>query len=314
MLIDDLKVTIAKLQSLNLSTLPDDQIRELLKLFGKVAVIEYKLHPGKIILRARPEDALWPYTNRKSLCYKPQEYNKTYQRASTPNMTMFYGSIIPEEIDNGDLNNERIVVTMEASPWLRAKESCGVRRITYSKWEVISDIKLVAVLQNKDFFEASSHTRKIVQDFNLFVEAHPEHREPTLMVSDYLAYEFGKEATPAHFHYMVSALYTEYLTRFGFDGVLYPSVRVGGKGFNIAITPDAANSKIKLLAAGECTLYKRLFGNSIVDNDTEVTITDENKPFAYTPVAPEHHTGEEICLAHLGVRTIEELCTNKGNL
>ena len=76
MLIDDLKVTIAKLQSLNLSTLPDGQIRELLKLFGKVAVIEYKLHPGKIILRARPEDALWPYTNRKALCYKPQEYNK----------------------------------------------------------------------------------------------------------------------------------------------------------------------------------------------------------------------------------------------
>jgi len=57
-----------------------------------------------------------------------------------------------------------------------------------------------------------------------------------------------------------------------------------------------------------------LFGNSIVDNDTEVAITDENQPFAYTPVSPEHHSGEEICLAHLGVKTIEELCTNKGNL
>lgn len=314
MLIDDLKVTIAKLQKLDLSKIPDIEIRELLKLFGKVAVIEYKLHPGKIILRARPEDDLWPYTDRKSLCYKPQEFNKTYQRASTPSMTMFYGSVIPEEIDNGDLNNERIVVTMEASSWLRAKEACGVRRITYSKWEVISDIKLVAILQNKDFFEASSHTRKIVKDFNRFVEEHPECRESSLMVSDYLAHEFGKEETPEHFHYMVSALYSEYLTRFGFDGVLYPSVRVGGQAFNIAITPKAADTKIKLLAAGECTMYKRLFGNSIVDNNTEVTITDQNLPFAYKPVALEHHTGEEICLAHLGVKTIVELCTKKGTL
>jgi len=310
----DIKASINELKALDLSTYPTDKIRSLLKTFGKVAIIEYKLHPGKIILRARPEDNQWPYTTRQSLSYKPQEFNKTFQRASTPNQTMFYGSIIPEEIDKGDLDNERIVVTMEASPWLRAKKTCGIGRIAYSKWEVTSDIRMVAVLQHKDFFDASSHTRKIVGDFNKFVEQHPEHKEPSLLVSDYLAAEFGKEQTPFDYQYLISAIYTEYLIRCGFDGVLYPSVRVGGQGFNIAIIPDVADKKIKLIAAGECTLYKRAFGNSIVDNDTATTIEDENKPFECKPVEAQHHTGEKICLTELNVKNSEELCTKPGNL
>jgi len=313
-LLSHLKTSISSLRNLNLSKYPTDQIKELMKHFGKVAVIEYKLHPGKIILRARPKDEQWPYITRAALSYKPQYMNKAYQRASTPNRTMFYGSVIPEEIDKGDLDSERIVVTMEASQWLRCNKTCGVRRIAYSKWEVISDIKMIAVLQNRDFYDASAHTRKIVNDFTQFVERHPEHRETSLLVSDYLAGEFGKEQTPSDYDYVISALYTEYLTNSGFDGVLYPSVRVKGQGFNVAITPEAAESKIKLVAAGECTMYKRLFGNSIVDNDTSVLIEDEKKSFQFTPVAPNDHLGEETCLAKLGVKSIEELCLKRGNL
>lgn len=314
MIIDDIKATVLQLKGLDLATYPEDQIKNLMKIFGKVAIIEYKLHPGKIILRARPEDDQWPYTTRAALSFKPQKFNKTFQRASTPNQTMFYGSIIPEEIDKGDLNNERIVVTMEASPWLRAKSSCGIRRIAYSKWEVVSDIKMVAVLQNKDFYDASSHTRKIVGNFNRFVEQHPEHKEPSILVSDYLAGEFGKEETTSDYHYLISAIYTEYLTKNGFDGVLYPSVRVGGQGFNIAITPDAADAKIKLIAAGECTMYKKIHGNSIIDNDTATTIEDDRKPFECKPIEAQHHFGDVLCLAELGVTSREELCIDHGKL
>jgi len=311
-LIEHLKSSIAKLKNLDLSTYPTDEIISLMKNFGKVVVIEYKLHPGKIILRARPQDNQWPYKTRASLSYKPQQFNKTYQRASTPNQTMFYGSIIPEEIDKGELDNERIVVTMEASQWLAKQTECGVRQIAYSKWEVTSDIKLVAVLQNKDFFDASAHTRKIVKDFNAFVENNPEYREPSILISDYIAGEFGKEEIPADYHYLISALYTDFVIDAGFDGVLYPSVRVRGEGFNVAITPEAADSKIKLVAAGECTIYKRVFGDSIIDNNTGVQITNENEPFVFLPVDTKDHTGETTCLANLGVNKTDELC--KENL
>jgi hypothetical protein len=312
--IDFLRDQIQTLSALDLSTYPSDNIRELMKNFGRVIIIEYKLHPGKKVLRARCEDQGWPYLTRASLSYKPQQFNTTHQRASTPERTMFYGSVIPDEIDDGDLDNERIVVSMEASPWLRSAKTCGVKRIAYSRWEVTEDIKMVAVIHNRDFYAASSHTRKLVKDFLEFAKKNPEYREPSILVSDYLAREFGKEESTPDYHYLISALYTEFITDKGLDGVLYPSVRVEGKGFNIAITPEAADSKLRLVAAGECTMYKRLYGDCEVDNDTEAVIIDEYKPFYYKNVKAKYHSGEDYCLKQLGVSTREELCTNPGYL
>jgi len=38
------------------------------------------------------------------ISYLPKEKNKTYRRASTPNNTMFYGGLIPENIYKEELN------------------------------------------------------------------------------------------------------------------------------------------------------------------------------------------------------------------
>lgn len=306
--------TIAKIKALDLSTYPIDEIDALFKGFGKNIAIDYRLHPGKKIIRARPHDNQWPYLTRSAHSYKPQEFNKTFQRASTPNRTMFYGSIIPEDLDVGDLDNERVVVTTEASPWIRAKETCGVRQIAYSRWEVIEDIRLVAVLHHKAFYDASSHTRKIIADFEKSLDEYREVKEVSLMISEYIAGEFGKEEIPADHHYIISALYTEMITSFGFDGILYPSVRMGGQGFNIAITPEAANNKLRLVAAGECTIYKQAYGNSVIDNNTIAMIDNEGIPFEFVPVEAPYNADEKNCLAQLGLKNIEELCTKNGNL
>lgn len=307
----EINEVISKLKELDLSTYPIDEINILFKSFGKNIAIDYRLHPGKKIIRARPYDNLWPYLTRSSHSFKPQEFNKTYQRASTPNRTMFYGSIIPNDLDDGDLDNERVVVTTEALPWIRAKETCGVRQIAYSRWEVTEDIRLVAVLHHKAFYDASSHTRKIIADFEKSLDEHPEIKEVSLLISEYIASEFGKEEISADHHYLISALYTEMITSFGFDGILYPSVRMGGQGFNIAITPKAANDKIKLVVAGECTIYKQANGNSVIDNNTVAVISDESKPFEYVPLAAPYNADEKECLKELGLKTINELCTKQ---
>jgi len=311
MALNEIESAINKLKALDLSTYPTEEIKQLFRAFGKTVAIDYRLHPGKKVIRARPKDDQWPYLTRATHSFKPQEFNKTYQRASTPNQTMFYGSIIPQELDKGDLDNERVVVTTEASPWIRAKETCGVRRIAYSRWEVIKDIKMIAVLQNKKFYDSSSHTRKVIADFEKALDQHPELRESSLMVSEYIASEFGKEEIPNDYHYLISALYAEVATRHGFDGVLYPSVRMGGQGFNIAITPNAANSKLRLVGAGECTIYKQAFGNSVIDNNTLAIVDNENEPFQYKQMEPPYNANEKECLAQLGLNTIEELCTNQ---
>ncbi|WP_449047935.1 hypothetical protein [Parapedobacter sp.] len=186
MRMEHLKAVISMLKGLDLSKYPVEKIKELIPLFGKVVIIEYKLHPGKAIFRARPEDDQWPYITRSSHCYKPQKFNTSYQRASTPYQTMFYGSMVPEELQLGDLESERLIVSREACLWLRDNTTCGVKRITYSKWEVTNDIRLVAILQHKEFYQASSLTRKVVDDFHQFIKDHPDYEEPSILVSDYL--------------------------------------------------------------------------------------------------------------------------------
>lgn len=302
-----LELAISRIKILNLSKYPGEELAKHLKNFSGVAAIDYWLHPGKKILRARPHNKDGPFVDKPSLSFKPQQFNTTYQRASTPNRTMFYGSIIPEDLDDGDLDNERYIVSMEAMKWLRDNTTCGFKKITYSKWEVVEDIRLFALLHKKAYYEATSHTKKIMDDYYAFLKKHPDKEYTSLLANEFLADEFGKEESEPDYHYLISSHFTEFITTKGVDGVLYPSVRVGGRGYNIALTPDATNTKVKLVAAGECSIYKR-YEKSVIDNDTQVIIIDDNIPFEYSPVSPKHHAGELNCLKELGVNYISELC------
>ena len=85
---------INRLEALDLSQYPYFEIKELIRDLGKVGFIIFTLHPGKTITRARCDGNLKTVSD---LSYKPQQYNKQCQRASTPMQTMFYGCIVPEE-------------------------------------------------------------------------------------------------------------------------------------------------------------------------------------------------------------------------
>jgi hypothetical protein len=87
--------TIKALQSLNLATYPKHEIIRLIRKFGQFGIIQMTLHPGKSIIRARPMNPNEHFRTRAELSYKPALANKTYQRASTPDQTMFYGAVIP---------------------------------------------------------------------------------------------------------------------------------------------------------------------------------------------------------------------------
>lgn len=299
-----------QLKQLDLTKYPYDEIKCLLGQLNKVAVMEFTLHPGKTITRARFEDGQQPYTTRSSLCYKPQKYNTGFQRASTPDQTMFYGSIIPENLEEGEIDNERLIVALEASEWIRDDDTCGVRLITFSKWEVIEDIKLLAIVHKKEFSDANSLTKKMINEFKDLLDKNPEYKENSIHVSNFFANEFGKKHSGEDFNYMISAIYTKHILKLsnGFEGVLYPSVRVDGKGFNIAITPDAADNKIKLTTVMGSTVYKR--GKKVlIDNNSISLIKDENSEIIYQTLTDENTMGENVCLEHLGVTTIEELCS-----
>jgi uncharacterized protein YktA (UPF0223 family) len=295
---------IKALSELNLSNTTDEKIRDLIKLFGEVAFIEVTLHKGKTIMRARPNNGAERFNLKSQLSFKPQEYNKTYQRASTPEQTMFYGCVLPEKMEAGELYNERVIGIFESTRWLRDNTTSGYQRITFGKWIVEEDIKLAAIMHNKSYYDASVYTKELVDAYKEFVNSYPsEFVEKCIKIQDFLASEFSKEIN-LHTDYMISAVFTEAVTKMkgkDLDGIIYPSVRVDGKGFNVALKPESC-SKLGLYVAGECSIYK-VKNEIIVGNDYLVELDGKQDEF----VLIEIENNREQILAMLGLNSLDEL-------
>jgi hypothetical protein len=99
---------------------------------------------------------------------------------------------------------------------------------------------------------------------------------------------------------MISAIYSEMVTDFGYDGVLYPSVKLAGEGINIAVRPEIIGSKIKFVHAGECTIYKNK-KNVFIGNDTYAKVDKENN-LTFEKAPNEVFTSEEFGLKHVGLK------------
>ncbi len=206
--------TIDKLKSLDLSKYPYSDITNLIANVGLVGHLEITFHPGKNIFRARVNEDNDHFYSKCQLTYKPQQYNKTCQRASTPNMTMFYGSVLPEEVEKGELDEVRVVPTFEASSWLRDKTSKGMKKITYSKWSVIQDIKLIAIIQHGNFYDKSSYTKKLMNEYEAFLNQLSDNKEETIAFMSFMASEFAKEVDNSKdYDYLISAAFTETLVK-----------------------------------------------------------------------------------------------------
>lgn len=298
----NIAMIIKELKKLNLSTYPKDNILSLFKQVGKIGYVNVTFHAGKLVMRARPNYNGERFEKKSDYSFKPQKFNTTYQRASTPNQTMFYAATIPEILQPGELDNMRVIGVAETISMLRDKTKSGYQKVSFGRWKVHEDIHLLAIVQKDKFAEASSYTKELALAYNQFIAtAPPEIIDSSLAFTTFLADEFSKEDIRGDYDYMISALFSELTSHRGFDGILYPSVRVGGKGFNIAITPEATK-KMGLYVAGECSIYK-LRDHTIVGNDAIVELNGTEEEFKLVDM--ERH--EKECLAQLGVTSIDDL-------
>jgi len=298
----DITKIIEQLRDLDLSKYPKDEILSLLDRVGNIGFVIVSFNRGKSVMRARPNYNGERFERKIDYSFKPQECNKTYQRASTPNQTMFYATTIPDNLQPGELGNMRIIGVAETIPMLRDKSKSGYQKLSFGRWEVIDEINLLAIVQKDKYSEASSYTKELADGYRQFIKDTPgDLSAKSLEFTTFLADEFSKENIEGDYDYMISALFTELVTKKGLDGVLYPSVRTEGMGFNIAITPEAT-SKLELHVAGECSLYK-LKDLTVVGNDAIVELKGNEEEFKLVEI--ERH--EKECLARLGVRSIDDL-------
>lgn len=305
---DQVKDTLDELSSLDLSKYPLDEVKSLIRQIGKFGAIVETLHQGKTIMRARPNYGDEKFTSKCQLTYKPQQFNKTFQRASTPNRTMFYGTSIPEKLEKGELDNHRVVGVLESLSWLREKTTRGYQKITFGKWVVKKNINLIALVHHEAFYNESSLTRELVENFKTFIEKYPEDKDTTIAIMDFFAKEFAKDIKQGDpdFNYLISAAFAENMVDMGLDGVFYPSVRVNGQGFNVAIKPEIADNFLALVAVGECSIYKH-YEHLFVDNEAGLELFQNQTNFELIPVEPQYHAGQEKILKEMGLNSMKDL-------
>lgn len=249
---------LTELKSLDLTQEPrEDIIRILKEIFeGGIPVMTTDYNYPKELERAVNNTDDEPLFNTKSrISYKPKEFNNTYLRASTPDNTMFYASVIPEgELTEKEITYARLVGLAETSDLLRDNLD-GERLITFGKWQVQSLISVITIFDpNKDY-----HIKYIndVRDSYNSQDISNEEVDKRDELLAFLASEFSKKVENGKNHdYMISAIFTELITENGVDGVLYPSVQSDGYGLCVALHPRVMD-RLKLVKVLQCKLNKK---------------------------------------------------------
>ena len=295
------EITLDKLRALDFTKYPYTEVKELFWELGQVGFVINTLHATKVITRARPGSG---YTNKSDLSYKPQEYNDKCQRASTPNHTMFYGTIVEE---GRLIEDTRLIAASECSALLRGGiNTSGIEKITFGRWQVLKDINLVSIVHQDIFSNVENNAllKELHGAYETFIKKSPDIEEKNNLIARFFAEEYSKENITNDFDYFLSAVFSEFVAYdLSYDGVMYPSVQVGGQiGFNVAIKPEAVDNKMRLDIVGESTLYK--------NRDKSINITDKissMETWIYLDSISNSQKDNDEILSRLGISSFDEL-------
>ncbi|SFB86175.1 hypothetical protein SAMN04487891_10399 [Flagellimonas taeanensis] len=227
---------------------------------GVTENINLSLGVNSIILRARPNKDCPRFTDTQELSIKPARYNTDFQRASTPRKTMFYGVYMSQPSQN-ELDIMRTTAAYETIPEIRLPNNPYSGKLTLGYWTNHEPLNLIAIMHKKQYTEINPYSMEV---FHAYRE-HLANGDKNLMQKsiafyDFLADEFSKKDIRGNYDYKISALFSEAASRNSVDGIIYPSVRLGGMSFNVALN-ELAIKKLKLDSVEEATVQQE--GNNV---------------------------------------------------
>ena len=234
------------------------------------------------------------FTTAEEMTYCPVRYCTSLQRASLPHNTMFYGVISD---DQSHQENARCISCCESSTLVRkGKDSIGRENFTLSHWVVIEPLRVMSFVTDNTF--------PSVKNNNLLNRLRKKIVESSGSIEDedfihFISEEFSK-VVRNNKEYLISASLTTYMTNiFGLDGIVYPSVQMAGQaGLNIALSPDAADKKIRFI---------RTLGQSFYKNKNKSIIRLEHVTEFGGQTIPISNIPDDYIIQNLQIRTLDEL-------
>lgn len=272
-----------------------EKIRDLLTQL-RIPVVRATAQQGYTVTRARRGRG---YRSINDMKYKPASLCTEYQRASLPYKTVFYGILSDDE---RHLENSRAIGVSECSLLSnRGKESIGREYIANSQWMITEDIDVVCIVSASSY--SNVRNNKLLENIKQDFLKHFSENEEALFVSDYIEKEFSKRVLDGHCNeYKVSAILTDLLLNtHKFEAVAYPSVKLGGQvGLNLAIRPDIADTKLRLINIADQCYYKNAEHGIVEIESIYNVINGKSIP------ATSHLTELQLCNA-LGIKSIDTL-------
>ena len=283
--------TLDKLRNIDYkNTTPED----FLNLIDDTLLVPllFKVSKGCIIVRSRSGGF---YKKRSQMTYCPVEKCKIRQRATLPGKTMFYGAISD---DNNDAIN---IASSECSKLAKGgRNSFGREKITASLWKVTKPLNVISFVTDNTFPEVTNNK---LLDFlrNSFIRNVENGNINDTDIYHFISSEFSKKVEEGkEYEYLISAtLSTRIIEDLGFDGIIFPSVRMGGQcGLNIALSTKAVNNKLKFTRTIEQFYYK--YYGKVISN---IKIEAERGIITI----PERSLTDKQIAKKLGIRNISSL-------
>lgn len=237
--------TIEKLKTLDLKSVTDDEVLAYLRQFGNLAMMSITIHPGQFIIRARPDSEFINRDTEDQITYiKDSKIIPQYNRASWEGKPMFYGATT-----NGEQSYCEVMTIYEVTTLTEESEKGEdlSEFITMGKWRVQKDIQLTAIAHHEDFHANNTELKELHNVFLNFIKGNPDKESDYLKIATFLSSEFAKEVkSNERYNYKISACFSEIAVRNGLDGVIYPTAKDHGKGFNVALTSECVDDCLKL--------------------------------------------------------------------
>lgn len=284
--------TIEKLGNLDLSTYPLNEIKNLINGFNCLKVVRLRLSPNTLITRIRRGRG---YSRREELSYPPVTVCQKCQRASLPMQTMFYGTL--SDSVSATVDNRAIALSECSSLTRQGIASKGIESFTVSNWSVVKPITVAAIVDDIVFENIKGNkllelAKDKFKEFNTSDEYNSYAR--------FVANEFSKPVVYDYDYLISAAISDAYVHQVNFDGIVYPSVRIGGQaGMDIALKPNVVDESLMLMRAAEMTFCK--------NGDKSMAFIDRVSDSLSWNYRTVNNYDKNMIAKHIGLESLSEL-------
>lgn len=166
-----------------------DKVRELIlsTTRAKIVIPKLVLGKGSYIYRATPITNIADINDSKRLSYKPAYLNKTYQRASTPFNTMFYGIV------SNTYLNAVMGCLGETCDCLRNTNVPNKHyKVVISEWKLKKDVALVQMISIKGINKSKvfNNQEEIIK---LIRKNNAQNEQENIEFLEFMSREFKKK-------------------------------------------------------------------------------------------------------------------------